>query len=366
MNVGLSFSIFGKRTCVMGGAAVVPEERHFAQCAENGIDQVELVIMEGYIPPGDMALAGQIRRVSDSFGIAVHSVHGPSGWPTNGHWLGDPNEDARRHNVQERRLAIEGTSCLGARYMVVELEAYDQWPYWPHGQPAQQVFPRAWDQWRKSFDELLPVAERAGIALAVENVDGIPDERLPELLGGLTRRQAGVCFDSSHATYDIAFWETFDRLAPYIIGTHLSDNDGLPGDAWVDRHWRPFEGIIDWPRLIAGIATRSPCDCMHLEVLNRENPHITPELVGALRRVADLVPPERMTRGSGRSGRCPVSEMKGMHRCITRTPPVNPEPNATSLFTPTPATMPPSPASSARTRECIWSSSRKIWRNCGA
>ncbi len=79
MNIGLSFSIYGKRTCVMGGSAVVPEERHFAQCAENGIERVELIIMEGYIPPGDMALARQVRRVADAHGIAVHSVHGPSG-----------------------------------------------------------------------------------------------------------------------------------------------------------------------------------------------------------------------------------------------------------------------------------------------
>jgi sugar phosphate isomerase/epimerase len=295
MNVGLSFSIFGKRTCVMGGRAIVPDERHFAQCAENGIDRVELIIMDGYIPPGDMKLAGRIRRVADDHGVAVNSVHGPSGWPTNGHWLGDPDESARRRNVQERCLAIEGAALLGARYMVVELEAYSQWPYWPHGQPAQHTFPEAWDQWRRSFDELLPVAEQAGVTLAIENVDGVPDEHLPGLFSGLTRNQAGVCFDSSHATYGRDFWEHFDRLAPYIIGTHLSDNDGLSGGAWVDRHWRPFEGVIEWPRLVATIAARSPCECLILEVLDREKPRITPELVGALRRIGSLLPPDQET-----------------------------------------------------------------------
>lgn len=299
MNVGLSFSIFGKRTCAMGGSAVVPEERHFAQCAEYGIGRVELTIMEGYIPPGDMPLVEQIRRMADACAIAVHSVHGPSGWPTNGHWLGDLDEEARRRNVQERCQAIEGAAVLGARYLVVELEAYDQWPYWPHGQAAQQRFPHAWDQWRRSFDELLPVAERAGVTLAIENVDGVAYERLPALLTGLTRQQTGVCFDSSHATYGNGFWQQFDLLAPYIIGTHLSDNDGLPGEAWVDRHWRPFTGIIDWPRLIAGIATRSPCDCINLEVLDRECPQITPEFVGALRKIAALISQEKQ-----REARC--------------------------------------------------------------
>ena len=305
MNVGLSFSIFGKRTAAMGGSAVVPEERHFAQCAENGVERVELIIMEGYIPPGDMALAGQIRRVADVCGITVNSVHGPSGWPTNGHWLGDPDEEARRRNVQERCQAIEGAALLGARYMVVELEAYDQWPYWPHGQPAQQKFPGAWDQWRRSFDELLPAAERAGIALAIENVDGVCNERLPELLADLTRKQAGVCFDSSHATFGIPFMEQLDMLVPYIIGTHLSDNDGLLNGEWVDRHWRPFAGAIDWPRLVATLAGRSQCECLILEVLDRENPGISPALSSVLRRIRALIPPEKQAAGRGRADAAP-------------------------------------------------------------
>ncbi len=289
MNVGLSFSIFGKRTCVMGGNAVVPDEQHFAQCAECGITHVELIVMDGYIQPGDGKTLDTTQRLANAYGVAVHSVHGPSGWPTNGHWLGDPDEKTRLRNVQERRLAIEGAAQLGARYLVVECEAYDQWPYWPHGQAAQQRFPHAWENWRRSFEELLPAAERAGITLAIENVDGVPNERLPTVLDGLTRKQAGICFDSSHATYGGDFREQLDSLAPYIIGTHLSDNDGLAGGSWVDRHWRPFEGIIDWPQLVAVITARSPCEGLILEVLNREHPQITPELEQAIKRIQALI-----------------------------------------------------------------------------
>lgn len=295
MHVGLSFSIFGKRTCVMGGSAVVPDERHFAQCAEYGVRFVELIVMEGYITPGDWDTTEQIRRLADSYGITVNSVHGPSGWPTNGHWLGDPDEDAHRRNVQERCLTIEAAARLGARYLVVELEAYDQWPFWPHGQPAQQRFPLAWEQWRHSFDDLLPIAESAGITLAIENVDGVPNERLPGLLAGLTRKQAGVCFDSSHATYG-NFRAQLDALAPYIIGTHLSDNDGLAGSAWDDRHWRPFTGSIDWSLVINTIIAQSPCACLILEVLNRDNPQITPELISAMHNIEALLPVDEITR----------------------------------------------------------------------
>jgi sugar phosphate isomerase/epimerase len=290
METGLSFSLFGKKTYVMGGTALAPEERHFAQCAEHGIRRVELVIMEGYITPGDTPAIQRIRRLAEHHGVSIHSIHGPSGWPTNGYWLADPDDDARRRNVAERVLALEGARDLGAQYMVVEFEAYDQWPYWPHGQTPEQSFPGAADQWRKSFDELLTAAVQLGMTLAVENIDGAPNALLPELMNGLTRREAGICFDSSHATYGGDFPGQLRMLAPYVIGTHLSDNDGLDGAAWVDRHWFPFTGAIDWPSTVNEILTKAPCDCLMLEVLDRDNPQISPALMEAVRRLRDHVP----------------------------------------------------------------------------
>ena len=62
MNIGLSFSIFGKRTCAMGGSPAHPAERHFAQCRQFGIDAVELVIMDDYIAPGDWRHLENARR----------------------------------------------------------------------------------------------------------------------------------------------------------------------------------------------------------------------------------------------------------------------------------------------------------------
>jgi len=288
MEMGLSFSIFGKKTCAMGGQTAAPEERHFAQCAEHGVRHVELVIMEGYITPGDTAAVETVCRLAQEYGVTVNSVHGPSGWPTNGHWLGDPDEAARRRNVAERVLALEGTQALGARYMVVEFEAYGQWPFWPHEQKPTETYPHAVDQWRRSFDELLVAASRLGVTLAVENVDGVPNHLLPDLMAGINRREAGICFDSSHATYAGDFAGQLRMLAPCIIGTHLSDNDGLPGAAWLDRHWFPFRGVIDWPLVVREIVAKSPCACLTLEVLDREHPAITPALLESYRRIEAL------------------------------------------------------------------------------
>lgn len=201
MDLSLSFGIFGKKTCVMGGQAAVPTEDKFAHCAAQGLRRVELVMMAGYLEPGDWAAIEQAGAWAERHGVTVHSVHGPSGYPTNGHWLADPDEQLRRHSVDERRLAIEGARRLGARYLVVEFEVYDRWPLWPHEQPSVATYADSLRRWREGFSELLDCAAEAGVTLAVENVDDTPLEDLAALMEGLPREQAGVCFDSSHATY---------------------------------------------------------------------------------------------------------------------------------------------------------------------
>lgn len=288
MNLGVSFCIFGRKSALAVGRPVIPEERRFAQCAENDIRCVEVAIMDGYITPGDWPAIDRMRRLADAHGVTIHSVHGPSGNPTARHWLADPDEAARRRNVRDRIEAMEGALRLGAKHMVVEFEAYDQWPFWPHGQAPQMIFPNAVDQWRRSFDELLAAAGRLGLPLAVENVDGVPNRLLSSLMHGLTRKEAGICFDTSHAMYGGDFTGLLTSLAPYIIATHLSDNDGLTGAEYRDRHWVPFAGAVEWPAVVSEISARSPCDCLMLEVHDPANLQITSAYLNAIERLRAL------------------------------------------------------------------------------
>ena len=288
MDIGISFCLFGKKPGATGVQALISEEERFAQCAQNGIHRVELALMEGYITPGDWPAIGKMRRLAEQQGITIHSVHGPSGSPTTRHWLADPDEAARRRNVADRIPAMEGTLQLGARYMVVEFEAYDQWPVWPHGQKPEITYPQAVDQWRRSFDELLAAAGRLGLTLAVEIVDGAPNHLLPSLMSGLSVSEAGICFDTSHALYGGDFMGLLKSLAPSIIATHLSDNDDLPGNAYLDRHWIPFTGVVDWPAVVREISTRSPCDCLMFEVHDPTHRQITPAYRDAINRLHSL------------------------------------------------------------------------------
>ena len=54
----------------------------------------------------------------------------------------------------------------------------------------------------------------------------------------------GFCFDTSHANLR----HQFDLLKDHydiLTALHISDNDGLQ-----DRHWPPFDGIIDYEKLV--------------------------------------------------------------------------------------------------------------------
>lgn len=281
VDVGLATGIFGRRPTV---------EQDLIDCRACGVAQIEACILPGWIDPGDEKTIAALGNWAAKHGVRIRSVHGPSGWPGNPHWLADPDEEKRAANVAERRQVMRSSKQLGARYVVVEYECYGHAPYWPHESPVQQYYPGARALWLRSFEELLEEAARTGIKLGIENIDGLPCADLAEVVSKADAKLVGVCFDSSHATYGRHFFEELEYLLPFIIGTHLSDNDALPGRQWSDRHWFPYNyaGDIDWDRLVSKLVTSSPCDCLTVEVLS-EKKQITPPLVEALGKMRAAV-----------------------------------------------------------------------------
>jgi sugar phosphate isomerase/epimerase len=229
-----------------------------------------------------------VCRWMEKHDLRVHSVHGPSGMPGNAHWLADPDEEARKLACAERRVCITKARQMGAEYLVVEYEGYDCWPYWPHHSPVERAYPHATALWVRSVEELLEDVVRCDLKLAIENIDGLSCATQRDLLAAWDPELVGVCFDSSHATFGGQFYSELDYLAPLVIGTHLSDNDALEGSSWVDRHWFPFQGSINWSRLMGTLLSTTTCRTFIVEVLSAEN-RITPELVAALDRLRSLL-----------------------------------------------------------------------------
>ena len=117
-----------------------------------------------------------------------------------------------------------------------------------------------------TLEQLLPEAEKLGLVIAVENSYEPPNAatEIVNLISKFDSSSLGCCFDTGHACLmapfpgkersryfseiDDAWWEglqetadTFELMKPYIVTSHMHDNDG-----YRDAHDLPGRGRIDW------------------------------------------------------------------------------------------------------------------------
>jgi sugar phosphate isomerase/epimerase len=142
------------------------------------------------------------------------------------------------------------------------------------------------DAARATLDEVLPVAEKLGVAIALENIFK-PLNTVDDVLTLIKEFPSpclGACFDSGHANIMehgkndpecIACdrfgkvgvpvpWEenVLDRMLPHIVNCHLHDNCAVRDD-----HDLPGRGSIDWKRVFARLRTAPRLKCMQSEVI---------------------------------------------------------------------------------------------------
>lgn len=105
------------------------------------------------------------------------------------------------------------------------------------------------------FGRLVKEAEKLGIMLAFENVEGI--EYLEKIIAELGSSPAvGYCWDTGHEMCYNGSMDVPALFGDKLICTHLNDNLGQTDPnviTWLDdSHLFPFDGIADWQ----GIADR--------------------------------------------------------------------------------------------------------------
>ena len=95
------------------------------------------------------------------------------------------------------------------------------------------------------FDQLVDHAERLGICIAFENLEG------PEFLTALMNRynSVGFCWDSGHELCYAPGWDFLSRFGDRLVMTHLNDNLGVTDPSGRlqgtdDLHLLPGDGII--------------------------------------------------------------------------------------------------------------------------
>ncbi|WP_054876151.1 sugar phosphate isomerase/epimerase family protein [Oxobacter pfennigii] len=122
----------------------------------------------------------------------------------------------------------------------------------------------------KLLDKLIYAAQDLEITIAIENT------RRPNfvdvILSEIPSPTLGFCYDSSHdwlTSKNKA--ELLKKYGSRLAATHISDNDGV-----VDRHWPPYDGIIDWDKVIDAFPKDTYKGFLTLETLAKEEDQKNP------------------------------------------------------------------------------------------
>lgn len=107
---------------------------------------------------------------------------------------------------------------------------------------------------RKSLDELMPLLEKTGVKIAVENTGNDSYELINALLQEYPASCLGTTYDSGHGNFgECKGLDNLEKVKDRLYVLHLNDNSGTG-----DPHQPPFMGTVDWERL-AKIILDSPC-----------------------------------------------------------------------------------------------------------
>jgi len=103
------------------------------------------------------------------------------------------------------------------------------------------------------FRSLLPLIERSGVGVAIENMNAGPfvsAKALLDLLAALDDHEGfGLCWDTGHAhltSQDQV--QSILTMGKRLKVTHIADNRGVKDD-----HLLPLSGTIDWPPLVGAL-----------------------------------------------------------------------------------------------------------------
>lgn len=118
-----------------------------------------------------------------------------------------------------------------------------------------------------SLSRILPVAEKTGIKIAIENIASSQNvigtaEEIMDIIEKFNSPYLGVCFDTGHANLTGRFKEEFLILKDKILTLHIHDNDGER-----DLHLPPIMGVIDWKWLVKELKKSNYSGQLPLEIV---------------------------------------------------------------------------------------------------
>lgn len=178
----------------------------------------------------------RIAQLVADYHLHVDSVHAP--FPEADR-LCSLDEAERSESVRQCEVAIDAAEGLGTDVVVVHLNT----------NADASVRAQMLDQGRRSIESLSEYALGRNVGLALENSWGEPyAEMLHAVMGEFAEPPIGFCFDAGHGNVDGVGIGDLLRYGSRLLTVHLHDNLGT------DTHMLPYEGNMDWGRIMGALS----------------------------------------------------------------------------------------------------------------
>jgi sugar phosphate isomerase/epimerase len=222
------------------------------QIESAGIQGVEIFCSSGHF---DYRAPEIVREIGDWFAghrMKLHSLHGPTsrdfrpgregGSPVS---LSDPERVRRLDAVDEVKRALDVAEQVPFEIMVLHVATV-----------RDEADQRRWDAAFTSLEHLVLFGRQRGVILALENTPGemATPANLRHFLADTHLPGLRLCFDSGHAHMETGALQGLETMRGLVVTTHLHDNHGEK-----DEHLLPFDGTIEWGKLIQGMPAQLPC-----------------------------------------------------------------------------------------------------------
>ena len=248
-----------------------------AEFAANGAKH--LVFTNGLLrmiagePKFYLKLQTEMREAGLSF-VDSHSAFGGECDPA------IPVPEYRRQMLARLKFTLQLVRDFGVDTCCVHIDT----TVYPGYSMAQHM-----DAARRTLDEVLPVAEKLGVVICLENIFK-PLNTVDDVLTLIKEFPSpclGACYDSGHANIMehgmtapecIAYdrygkwglpvpWEkdVIDRMLPHIVICHLHDNHAVR-----DEHALPGTGTVDWEKVFSKLRTAPRLRSIQSEVAPAE------------------------------------------------------------------------------------------------
>ncbi len=225
-------------------------ENLFAAAQRLGLDHIELP-SRGWDEPGSRFVE-RVAKLEEDTGIGIHLGFGDKYIE---HGDAQPTEGFAE--FVERVCRPLGVDVIGTA-------SHLHGGRWLKDPPLDEQL----DRLTAALRRLAPIAEGAGVSLAIENHADYRGYELASVLERVGSRHVGARLDTGNAYCAIAeAVAAAEALAPYTVATHIKDeiveaepgNRGLtPGGLLALRGCVLGEGHVDLPAIVALLAERGP------------------------------------------------------------------------------------------------------------